>query len=430
MAANLVLDEAALKKAPEEVFDVLEKLGEGSYGSVFKARHKDTQSILAVKQVPLENDLQDIIKEISMIKECDSPFIVKYYGSYFKDTDLWIIMEFCGAGSVADVMRLRRKVLEEPEIACILQHALKGLSYLHSKLKIHRDIKAGNILLNHEGVAKLADFGVAGQLSDAMAKRNTVIGTPFWMAPEVIQEIGYDVKADIWSLGITAIEMAEGRPPYAEIHPMRAIFMIPTKPPPTLSEKDKFSESFNDFLAKCLKKNPAERPTAAELLEHPFIKNAPPISVLSKVMTEALALIAEKGLNPDDDEDASGEAGTVIPGTTKSYVDAATLVDSGTMVTGDSGTMVMGEDGTMKLSSDGTYKPQFLSRFGKKGLSENVPSLEQLKALDLDQLKKSLESLDPAMEQEISEIKDRYEGKRRPILMAIDAKKAREMQAS
>lgn len=365
MAANLVLDEAALKKAPEEVFEILEKLGEGSYGAVFKARHKETGAILAVKQVPLENDLQDIIKEISMIKECDSPYIVKYYGSYFKDTDLWIVMEYCGAGSVADVMRLRRKVIEEAEIATILQYSLKGLEYLHSKLKIHRDIKAGNILLNHEGKAKLADFGVAGQLSDAMAKRNTVIGTPFWMAPEVIQEIGYDVKADIWSLGITAIEMADGRPPYADIHPMRAIFMIPTKPPPTLAEKDKFSPQFNDFLAKCLKKNPAERPTATELLEHPFIKNAQPISILTPVITEALAIIAEKGLNPEDDEE-SAEAGTVIPGTTKSYVDAATLVDSGTMVAGaDSGTMVMGEDGTMKVG-DGTYKPQFLARFGKK----------------------------------------------------------------
>merc|ERR1712013_741857 len=161
--------------------------------------------ILAIKQVPVDTDLQDIIKETSIMQQCDSPYVVKYYGSYFKNTDLWIVMEYCGAGSVSDIMRLRKKT--------------------------HRDVKAGNILLNNEGHAKLADFGVAGQLTDTMAKRNTVIGTPFWMAPEVIQEIGYDCVADIWSLGITALEMAEGKPPHADIHPMRAIFMIPTKTP-------------------------------------------------------------------------------------------------------------------------------------------------------------------------------------------------------
>ncbi|KRY20161.1 Serine/threonine-protein kinase 4 [Trichinella patagoniensis] len=215
------LDPESLNKQPEEVFDILCKLGEGSYGSVYKAIHKSTGQCLAVKQVPVDTDLQEIIKEISIMQQCDSPYVVKYYGSYFKNSDLWIVMEYCGCGSVSDIMRLRKQTLNENEIAVILHDVLTGLQYLHSRRKIHRDVKAGNILLNTEGHAKLADFGVAGQLTDTMAKRNTVIGTPFWMAPEVIQEIGYDCKADIWSLGITALEMAEGKPPYADIHPMR-----------------------------------------------------------------------------------------------------------------------------------------------------------------------------------------------------------------
>lgn len=202
-------------------------------------------------------------------------------------------MEYCGAGSVSDIMRLRKKTLTEDEIATILCDTLKGLEYLHLRRKIHRDIKAGNILLNTEGHAKLADFGVAGQLTvciriatkentslidychvifqDTMAKRNTVIGTPFWMAPEVIQEIGYDCVADIWSLGITALEMAEGKPPYGDIHPMRAIFMIPTKPPPSLRELNKWSPEFIDFVNRCLVKNPEERASASDMLNHDFI---------------------------------------------------------------------------------------------------------------------------------------------------------------
>ncbi|RVE41080.1 hypothetical protein evm_014267 [Chilo suppressalis] len=251
------------------------------------ALHKESGQVLAIKQVPVDTDLQEIIKEISIMQQCDSPYVVKYYGSYFKNTDLWIVMEYCGAGSVSDIMRLRKKTLSEDEIATILCDTLKGLEYLHRRRKIHRDIKAGNILLNTEGHAKLADFGVAGQLTDTMAKRNTVIGTPFWMAPEVIQEIGYDCVADIWSLGITALEMAEGKPPYGDIHPMRAIFMIPTKPPPSFREPDQWSSEFIDFVSQCLIKNPEERATAEFLLNHEFIGNAKHPTILSTMIAEA-----------------------------------------------------------------------------------------------------------------------------------------------
>ncbi|KAJ8870392.1 hypothetical protein PR048_029413 [Dryococelus australis] len=242
---------------------------------------------LQIKQVPVDSDLQEIIKEISIMQQCHSPWIVKYYGSYFHNTDLWIVMEYCGAGSVSDIMRLCQKTLVEEEIATILCDALKGLEYLHLRRKIHRDIKAGNILLNTEGHAKLADFGVAGQLTDTMAQRNTMIGTPFWMAPEVIQEIGYDCAVDIWSLGITSLEMAEGKPPYGDIHPMRAIFMIPTKPPPSFRQPDKWSPEFIDFVSSCLVKSPEERATASELLQHDFIGNAKPPSILHHMIQEA-----------------------------------------------------------------------------------------------------------------------------------------------
>lgn len=389
------LSEDALTKEPEEVFDLLEKLGEGSYGSVFKAIHKESGQVLAIKQVPVDTDLQEIIKEISIMQQCDSTYVVKYYGSYFKNTDLWIVMEYCGAGSVSDIMRRRNKTLNEAEIATILYSTLKGLEYLHFMRKIHRDIKAGNILLNNEGNAKLADFGVAGQLTDTMAKRNTVIGTPFWMAPEVIQEIGYDCKADIWSLGITALEMAEGKPPYAEIHPMRAIFMIPTKPPPTFRDPEKWSQDFIDFTSKCLIKSPEDRATATDLLQHPFVRDAKPVSILNAIINEANCIREREKLKEDDDdegseeeEDAEGrldeddvDSGTMVRGrppvmneddsgtmiisgsagnTANTFIehddvtdiDSGTMIEHGTMIDHDSGTMI--EHGTMIDHDSGT----------------------------------------------------------------------------
>uniref|UniRef100_G1L109 Serine/threonine-protein kinase 3 n=1 Tax=Ailuropoda melanoleuca TaxID=9646 RepID=G1L109_AILME len=345
-----------------------------SYGSVFKAIHKESGQVVAIKQVPVESDLQEIIKEISIMQQCDSPYVVKYYGSYFKNTDLWIVMEYCGAGSVSDIIRLRNKTLTEDEIATILKSTLKGLEYLHFMRKIHRDIKAGNILLNTEGHAKLADFGVAGQLTDTMAKRNTVIGTPFWMAPEVIQEIGYNCVADIWSLGITSIEMAEGKPPYADIHPMRAIFMIPTNPPPTFRKPELWSDDFTDFVKKCLVKNPEQRATATQLLQHPFIKNAKPVSILRDLITEAMEIKAkrheeqqreleEEEENSDEDEldshtmvKTSSESVGTMKATSTMSEGAQTMIEhNSTMLESDLGTMVINsedeeeEDGTMKI---------------------------------------------------------------------------------
>merc|ERR1711981_391708 len=364
--------------------------------------------ILAIKQVPVDTDLQEIIKEISIMQQCDSPYVVKYYGSYFKNTDLWIVMEYCGAGSVLDIMKLRGlywnfpkgevKTLSEDEIATVLSDTLKGLEYLHLRKKIHRDIKAGNILLNMEGHAKLADFGVAGQLTDTMAKRNTVIGTPFWMAQEVIQEIGYDCVADIWSLGITALEMAEGKAPYGEIHPMRAIFMIPSKPPPSFSHPDKWSPAFIDFVSRCLVKQPDVRATASELLQHEFIKNSKPPEILADMIREAQAM---KDTLQNQQSPLSDEASkTIVPGDSGTLVkiadelddtDGGTMIqhatltndneDSGSMIEIESnlGTMVINEDEEDTMQKHGTqsaYRPEFLDHFDQKDKDETSNTQE------------------------------------------------------
>jgi len=414
------LEEADKKRDPSKDFELLEKLGEGSYGSVWKAKHVKTGTTTAIKKVPVENDLDEILNEIKIMKQCRSPYIISYYGSYFKENELWIVMEYCGAGSVSDLMRITDKTMNEDQIAVILKDALKGLLYLHSKRKIHRDIKAGNILLNNKGEGKLADFGVSGQLSDTMAKRQTVIGTPFWMAPEVIQEVGYDIKADLWSLGITAIEMGEGKPPYSNIHPMRAIFMIPSRPPPKPSEPEKWSKDFNDFVAQCLIKNPENRPVAGDLLKHNFIAKSKSTSVLGPIIDEANEIIAKIGreeamglVGQSDSEGDDAEDGET---------NDSTVVKQGTAIkrefeNASYDTMVVSsEDGTMKVqtAAKDSYVPPFMQQFKKDDKYEKYST---------EDLKKMASEITSKMDKEIEAIKMRYNKQKKELEQAIKKKK-------
>ena len=249
------------------------------------------------------------------------------------------------------------RTLSEDQIACIMRMALQGLAYLHSARKIHRDIKSGNILLNHDGDAKLADFGVSAELATTMSKRKTVIGTPYWMAPEVLQSQEYNGKADIWSLAITAIELACGEPPHSNVHPMRAIFMIPNSEPPTLPDPQHWSPTFHDFIAQCSQKNPDRRPSASELLErHPFITGAKGKAIIAQLVDECMAEIEEyRRQEAEEDSGEGGDQGTATAAFGSLSSNSSTFRNaSGTMIPSQSGTMVQSRGGGTTAFTAGT----------------------------------------------------------------------------
>ncbi|XP_030251779.1 misshapen-like kinase 1 isoform X3 [Sparus aurata] len=279
------IDLAALRD-PAGIFELVEVVGNGTYGQVYKGRHVKTGQLAAIKVMEVTEEEEEEIKlEINMLKSYSHHRnIATYYGAFIKkgpagqDHQLWLVMEYCGAGSVTDlVKKTKGNCLKEDWIAYICREVLRGLSHLHSHHVIHRDIKGQNVLLTENAEVKLVDFGVSAQLDKTIGRRNTFIGTPYWMAPEVIAcdenpEATYDYRSDLWSLGITALEMAEGAPPLCDMHPMRALFLIPRNPPPKLKSK-KWSKRFLSFVDRCLVKNHLHRPATDALLRHAFIKD-------------------------------------------------------------------------------------------------------------------------------------------------------------
>lgn len=259
---------------PEELFEELEMAGAGNYGVVIKARNRVTGDIVAIKQILLTDkaEIMAVQKEIVILQSCDHPNIVRYYGTYKSLGRLWLVMEYCEGSSVDLVYKMLHKPLPERLIAYVCRQVLQGLAYLHEHHRIHRDIKGGNVLLTRDGQVKLADFGVSTELMHSMSRRNTFVGTVLWMAPEAILEVDYDDKADIWSLGITVIEMAENGPPRLGLHVARAVFMIPREEPPTLQHKDQWSPQMSFFIKRLLTKNKDGRPSAATMLNDPFVQ--------------------------------------------------------------------------------------------------------------------------------------------------------------
>uniref|UniRef100_A0A8C5RW80 non-specific serine/threonine protein kinase n=1 Tax=Laticauda laticaudata TaxID=8630 RepID=A0A8C5RW80_LATLA len=305
---------------PEDFWEIIGELGDGAFGKVFKAQNKETKVLAAAKVIDTksEEELEDYMVEIDILASCDHPNIVKLLDAFYYENNLWILIEFCAGGAVDAVMLELERPLTEPQIRVVCRQTLEALHYLHENKIIHRDLKAGNILFTLDGDIKLADFGVSAKNTRTIQRRDSFIGTPYWMAPEVVmcetsKDRPYDYKADVWSLGVTLIEMAEIEPPHHELNPMRVLLKIAKSEPPSLAQPSKWSADFKDFLKKCLEKNVDARWNITELLQHPFVtvtSNKP----IRELIAEAKAEVTEEVEDgKDEDEEEESENSLQLP---------------------------------------------------------------------------------------------------------------------
>ncbi|XP_053535750.1 STE20-like serine/threonine-protein kinase isoform X2 [Ictalurus punctatus] len=298
---------------PEEVWEIVGELGDGAFGKVYKAQNKQTGALAAAKVIDTktEEELEDYMVEIDILASCDHEYIVKLLDAFYFESKLWILIEFCAGGAVDAVMLELERPLTEPQIRVVCKQTLDALSYLHENKIIHRDLKAGNILVSADGDVKLADFGVSAKNTRTLQRRDSFIGTPYWMAPEVVmcetsKDRPYDYKADIWSLGVTLIELAQIEPPNHEMNPMRVLLKIAKSEPPTLMQPSRWSPEFSDFLKKALDKNVDHRWSATQLLQHPFVLSVTDNKPLRELIAEAKAEVfeeIEEGKEEEEEEE-------------------------------------------------------------------------------------------------------------------------------